>query len=77
MSVIIDNEIALVGDTMFGVFKGFVFLPYAEDVKKVIHSCGILFETGCTLFIPSHGSAKSRILVQKDYNKRIENYDVQ
>jgi len=40
MSVIIDNEIALVGDTMFGVFKGFVFLPYAEDVKKVIHSLG-------------------------------------
>lgn len=71
MSVIIDDEIALVGDTMFGVFPGSVFPPYASDVRQMINSWGKLLDTKCSVFIPSHGSAKSRSLAQKDYNKRI------
>ena len=71
MSVIIDHEIAIVGDTMFGVFKWSVFPPYAEDVRQMIRSWGTLPETNCSLFIPSHGSANSRFLVQKDYEKRV------
>jgi hydroxyacylglutathione hydrolase len=71
MSVIIDNEIALVGDTMFGVFRGSVFPPYANDIKQMINSWGKLLETGCKVFIPGHGSANSRKLVLKDYSKRM------
>jgi glyoxylase-like metal-dependent hydrolase (beta-lactamase superfamily II) len=71
MSVIIDDEVAIVGDTMFGVFKGSVFPPFANDIKQMINSWGKLLETNCSVFIPSHGSANSRSLVQKDYNKRI------
>jgi hydroxyacylglutathione hydrolase len=70
MSLIIDDEIAIVGDTMFGVFKWSVFPPYAEDEKLMIHSWGKLLETKCSEFLPSHGTANSRLLVQKDYNKR-------
>jgi hydroxyacylglutathione hydrolase len=70
MSVIIDDEIALVGDTMFGVFKGSAFPPFADDVKQMLISWGRLLETGCTLFLPSHGSALNRIVVQKDFEKR-------
>jgi hydroxyacylglutathione hydrolase len=73
MSVIIDNEIAIVGDTLFGIFKWSVFPPYAQDVKQMIHSWGKLLETNCSVFIPSHGFANSRQLVQRDYNKRIKN----
>jgi glyoxylase-like metal-dependent hydrolase (beta-lactamase superfamily II) len=70
LSVIIDNEIAIVGDTMFGVFKWSVFPPYANDIKQMVNSWGNLLETKCSVFIPGHGSANDRSLVQKDYNKR-------
>jgi hydroxyacylglutathione hydrolase len=71
MSLIIDDEIAIVGDSMFGIFKWSVFPPYAEDKDLMIKSWGKLLETKCSLFLPSHGTGNSRSLVQKDYNKRI------
>jgi len=70
VSVIIEDEIALVGDTMFGVFRGSVFPPYAENVAMMIQSWGKLLRTGCRLFIPSHGTANSRSLVEKEYSIR-------
>lgn len=72
MSLIIDNEIALVGDTMFGIFKWSVFPPYAEDKELMIKSWGRLLETSCIEYLPSHGTANSRALVQKNYNRRIK-----
>jgi hydroxyacylglutathione hydrolase len=72
MSVIIDDEIALVGDCMFGVFSSSVYPPVAENPQELIKSWCILLDTDCSIFIPSHGSANSRELVQKDYNKRIQ-----
>lgn len=77
MSFIIDDEIAIVGDTMFGVFKWSVFPPYAEDKGLMIKSWGKLLETKCIKFLPSHGTANSRFLVQKDYNQRIKKYKIQ
>lgn len=71
VSVIIDDEIALVGDTMFGVIPGSVFPPFASDVRQLIISWGKLLDTKCTLFIPSHGSSRSRSQLQKGYNTRI------
>ena len=74
MSIVVDNEVALVGDTMFGVFKWSVFPPYANDVKQLVKSWGILLDTNCPVFIPSHGSANSRSLVQNNYDKRSYEY---
>lgn len=70
MSIIVDNEVAIVGDSMFGVFKWSVFPPFAEDCKQMIQSWGKLLETNCSIFIPSHGTENNRLLVQKDYKKR-------
>lgn len=70
MSVIVDDEIALVGDAMVGTFRWTVFPPFAVDVPQLIESWGKLLETRCTLFLPSHGSARSRTLVETDYLKR-------
>jgi hydroxyacylglutathione hydrolase len=70
-SLIIDNEVALVGDTMFGVFRWSVFPPFASDQSQMVKSWGRLLQTKCRIFIPSHGSANSRSLVEKDFNKRI------
>jgi hydroxyacylglutathione hydrolase len=70
MSVIIDDEIALVGDTLFGVFPWSVYPPYATDPSQMIESWGKLLQTKCKVFIPSHGSAIPRSRVEKDYNQR-------
>jgi hydroxyacylglutathione hydrolase len=68
MSVIVDNEIAIVGDAMFGVSKWSVLPPYADDITQMIKSWGSLLETKCSVFIPGHGSANDRALVQKSLN---------
>ncbi len=69
MSIIVDDEIALVGDAMFGVFKGSIFPPFALDVRQMIQSWGKLLQTNCYLFMPSHGSVNKKELVQKEYKK--------
>ena len=74
MSLIVDDEIALVGDTLFGVVKGSVFPPYAEDEKLMIKSWEKLLQTNCFLFIPSHGTANGRDLVERDYRRRTKNF---
>ena len=71
MSLIIDDEIAVVGDTLFGVFGWSVFPPYAKDKDLLIKSWGKLLGTRCSTFLPSHGTENSRTFVEKDYNKRI------
>jgi hydroxyacylglutathione hydrolase len=70
VSVITDNEIALVGDTMFGVFWWTAFPPFASDPGRLLKSWEKLLKTGCRLFIPSHGSANSKDMVEKDLLKR-------
>jgi hydroxyacylglutathione hydrolase len=69
ISVIVDNEIALVGDTMFGVFKRSVNPPYAENPKQTVQSWGTLLATNCYLFLPAHGAGISRELVQNNFDK--------
>jgi glyoxylase-like metal-dependent hydrolase (beta-lactamase superfamily II) len=70
LSVIVDDEIALVGDAMFGVFPGSAFPPYALDAVQLIASWGKLLATRCRLFLPAHGSENSRHLVLRDYERR-------
>jgi glyoxylase-like metal-dependent hydrolase (beta-lactamase superfamily II) len=70
ISLIVDDEIALVGDCMFGVFKGSAFPPFGLDTRQMIESWGKLLDTGCRIFLPSHGTADSRELVQRDYDRR-------
>lgn len=70
VSLIIDDEIALVGDTMFGIFRWTVFPPFASDQDQLLNSWDRLLKTKIRIFIPSHGSANSRALVERDLNKR-------
>ena len=71
MSVILEDEIAIVGDAMFGIFKWSVFPPYASDTNQMINSWGKLLDTNCSIFIPSHGWENKRSLVENNYNKRL------
>lgn len=70
LSVIVEDEIALVGDAMFGVFRGSVFPPYALNAGLMVQSWGKLLKTRCRLFIPSHGTENQRSLVEKEYIRR-------
>jgi hydroxyacylglutathione hydrolase len=74
-SVVVDNEIAMVGDTMFGVFPGSVFPPFAEEKEEMIKSWGTLINTKCYLFLPSHGTANTLDLVKKEYLKRKDKHN--
>jgi hypothetical protein len=56
MSLIVDNEIALVGDVMFGVFNWSVFPPFADDVPTLEKSWGKLAKSGCKMYLPGHGT---------------------
>lgn len=70
MSLIVDEEIALVGDAMFGIFPGSIVPPFAADAGRMIESWGRLLDSPCRLYLPSHGSANSRRLVRRAYRKR-------
>ncbi|HPT15120.1 MAG TPA: MBL fold metallo-hydrolase [Bacteroidales bacterium] len=66
-SIIVDNEIAIVGDAMFGVLPWSVYPPFLQDEKQLVESWRKLLETGCDLFLPSHGSGSSRKLLTRNY----------
>jgi hydroxyacylglutathione hydrolase len=69
-SIIIDDEIAIVGDTLFGVFPWSVFPPYADNVQQMIHSWGKLLATKCSKFLPSHGKFITRKQLQHGFDRK-------
>jgi hydroxyacylglutathione hydrolase len=69
MSLLVDNEIALVGDAMFGIFPNSIFPPFADDVSEMVKSWNKLLGTNCKLFLPAHGTANKRKLVEKGFQK--------
>ncbi len=68
-SVIIENHIAVVGDAMFGLIPGSIFPPFAFDVPMLIQSWKTLLDTGCSIYLPAHGTENKRERVQKQYEK--------
>lgn len=73
ISVIVDNEIAITGDTMFGVYRDSVFPPFADDPKQLVESWGKLLETDCSIFLPAHGTERTRTLLAREYDKYRKN----
>lgn len=76
VSLIIDDEIALVGDAMFGVFPHSIFPPFADHPDRLVESWGILLQTNCHLFLPAHGFGNSREKVRRNY-ERLKQHSVQ
>lgn len=60
LSVIVDNEIAIVGDAMINAFLFKVFPPFADDTSLLRQSWDKLLATGCHTFLPSHGQPLKR-----------------
>lgn len=71
MCLIIESEIALVGDTMFGQIPGIVFPPFADSGELILQSWEKLLNTSCTLFLPAHGRPVKRELLERWYGKKM------
>jgi hydroxyacylglutathione hydrolase len=71
--VIVDDEIAIAGDEMLGVYKNSVFPPFADDIQAMIAGWAKLLKTGCELFLPGHGKEIKRELLQTEYLKYAKN----
>ena len=69
ISIIADNEIAAVGDSMFSVRPGQAMVPYVMDRRLLLKSWEKLFSTGCRLFLPSHGRPIIRKIAEEEYRK--------
>jgi hydroxyacylglutathione hydrolase len=69
MSIIIEDKIALVGDTLSGIFPGSVLPPYADDLPLMVDSWRKLLETPCERFLAGHGREIHRALLERKYAK--------
>ncbi|MGL4800157.1 MAG: MBL fold metallo-hydrolase [Cellulosilyticaceae bacterium] len=69
ISVVLENEIAIVGDTMFGILRGSVYPPYAMDVGVLLNSWKRLLDMGCQVFLPGHGMMNTTKCVENTYKK--------
>lgn len=70
ISLIIDQEVAIVGDAMFGIFRNSIYPPFADNEKAIQAGWNKLLQTGCRIFLPGHGRPISRELLRKQYDKR-------
>ena len=69
VSVIVDDEIALVGDALFGIFPNSIFPPFADNTSEMVKSWGKLLQTNCSLFMPAHGKPVNRDLLQREFKR--------
>jgi glyoxylase-like metal-dependent hydrolase (beta-lactamase superfamily II) len=69
ISIIVNNEMALVGDAMFGIFKNSIFPPFADNPAEMVESWDRLLDTDCHTFLPGHGSEIKRELVEREQVK--------
>ena len=74
ISILVDDEVAIVGDTMFGIFKNSILPPFADNPIEMVASWKKLASTGCYIFLPGHGSEIKRELLQKEYDKYKERF---
>jgi hydroxyacylglutathione hydrolase len=70
ISVVVEKDHAMVGDTLFNIFKKSVFPPYANDQKALLRSWKELLEIGCENFYPGHGKPFTRERLQKTYAEK-------
>ena len=69
ISVIVDGEIAVVGDAMFSVHPGQAMVPYVMERNTLLKSWKKLFGTNCRLFLPVHGRPITRETAEEEYRK--------
>lgn len=72
ISLVIGNEVAFVGDTLFNIMPGTVFPPFANNVPELLKSWRILINMGCRTFYPGHGRPVTFKKLKDSYRKRVK-----
>jgi len=67
VNFIIDNEIAMVGDTVVNRM-GHIFPPFADFPELLVKAWKKLLDTNCALFLPGHGKEIERNLLETEYS---------
>ena len=70
VTLVIDDEIAIAGDSIIGTIPGNPFPPFADDVEVLLRSWNRIIDTGCSTFLPGHGKPVSRQELIREYEKR-------
>jgi hypothetical protein len=65
----------MVGDAMFGVIKGSVLPLVATDPGLMVKSWERLFNTDCSIYLPAHGTQRSKELLERQHKKYQRKYD--
>jgi glyoxylase-like metal-dependent hydrolase (beta-lactamase superfamily II) len=69
-TVVIDDIVAVAGDSIIGTTPGKPFPPFADDVDLLLRSWKKILDTGCTTFLPGHGKPVSREELNAEYAKK-------
>ena len=69
-TVVIDNAVAIAGDSIIGTGPGNPFPPFADDGLLLIKSWKKMIDTGCHTFLPGHGKPVSREELINEYSAR-------
>ncbi len=69
-TVVIDDVVAIAGDSIIGTTPGKPFPPFADDVDLLLMSWRKIIDTGCETFLPGHGKPVGREELIHEYNKR-------
>lgn len=70
ISLVIGNEAAFVGDTLFNVMPWSVFPPFANDVSELLKSWQRLIAADCRKYFPGHGKPIYLQRLKVSYEKR-------
>lgn len=69
-TLVIDEIIAIAGDSIIGTTPGKPFPPFADDVGLLIRTWKKILDTGCETILPGHGKPVSREEMINEYNRR-------
>lgn len=75
ISLVIGNEVAFVGDTLFSAIPGTVFPPFANNVPELLKSWEKLIAMRCRIFYPGHGKPRSLQKLKNSYEKKKDMYE--
>ncbi len=68
VTVCVDDEVALVGDALFGINKSSIMPAFLQDQEAVFESWKILSNLNCRVYIPSHG----RFIMKEEIDHALE-----
>jgi len=71
-TVVIDDVVAIAGDSIIGTTPGKPFPPFADDVDLLLRSWRKIIDTGCVTFLPGHGKPVSRDEIIAEYERRTD-----